>query len=325
MIEDEFRTECALDHKSEETIDNYFFWIKRFILFTKKVKKEDLNITDVENFLKDIAVDKKLSGSSQSLAFNAIRYLFKRVLKKKFRIAKDWRVKRPQVRPDILSVSEVERVINQFEGIFQLFTEVLYGFGLRKSKASSLRVMDVDFENNKLYVRQAKGEKDRILPMPETLKPKLKSHILKVKNLYEKDLIKKFNGCTIPKSIAHKSPGAGLEFKWQYIFPAKAFIKGKNIRHHFHPSGYDKQLKKVIQELQINKRISAHSFRHSFCTHLIDAGYPIHYIQQLMGHKSSKTTEGYIHITEEVVKPYISPIDAMNQKTESLKIYKIAQ
>lgn len=324
MLKDDFHSICRLNHFSAETEKTYWSFCKQFILYHQKKHPAELGKEHIEQFIKYLAVERKTSYATQNLAFNALLFLYKKVIKKKFKLTKDYRIAKPQTLPTVLSHDEVINIINLFEGVPKLITELLYGCGMRKNEALGLRVNDVDLENKIIYIRHAKGCKDRIAIIPETLIDNLKNQILKVENLHQKDLRRKFNGAVLPEAIQNKNLECGLELQWQYLFPAKDLIKDSRKRYHIHESTYDKILKSIVKESGINKRISAHTFRHSFATHLLEKGYTLRLIQELLGHKSITTTMVYTHVTQTQIKDYVSPLDWQVKEYPALKIYKIA-
>ncbi len=321
MLKDDFIAQCRLNHFSPKTEKAYWNFILQFILFHNKKHPGQLGRNEIEQFLKHLAVEKKLSLSSQNLAFNSLLFLYKKVLKQKFYIRKDYRVKRPKLLPTVLTQSEVKQLIDLFEGAPKLITELLYGCGMRKNEALKLRLNDIDLGNKIIYIKSAKGNKDRIAIIPETLIGKLQQQIIRVENLFKRDLKRNFTGCVLPVRIGNKNPEAARELKWQYLFPAKDLIKKINVRYHMHESTYDKILQSVVKESDIRKRISAHTFRHSFATHLLEAGYNLRLIQELLGHSSITTTMIYTHITQTQIKDFVSPLDKIENKQPN--IYRI--
>lgn len=316
MLKDDFSAICRLNHFSPKTENAYWSFAKQFILFHGKKHPAEMAGPEIEKFLIHLANERKLSLSSQNLAFNSLLFLYKKVLKKKFHIRKDYRVKRPQLLPTVLTKNEVKTIINLFEGAPKLITELLYGCGMRKNEALKLRLNDIDLGNKIIYIKSAKGNKDRIAVIPETLVGKLQQQLLRVENLFSKDLKKNFAGCILPDSIANKNPDAAKELQWQYLFPAKDLIKDCKKRYHIHESTYDKILQSAVMESGIRKRISAHTFRHSFATHLLEAGYNLRLIQELLGHASITTTMVYTHVTQKQIKDFVSPLDGIADKPQ---------
>ncbi|MFA5773034.1 MAG: integron integrase [Thermoplasmata archaeon] len=314
MLKDDFHAACRVNQLSEKTEESYFGYVKQFIKFNNIRQPEEMNAAKVENFIKYLAVDRKLSLATQELAFNSLVFLFKKVLKKKMKIRKDYRVKRPVLIPDVLTKNEVRTIIDLLSGRPKLITEILYGCGMRKSEVLSLRILNIDLGNGVINIKQSKGKKDRIAVIPKKLIEKLSDQIRRVKNLYEIDIKKNFNGCFLPDSLENKNPEAAKEFKWQYLFPAKDLVKDHRKRWHLHPSTYDKILKSVVNEAGINKRIHAHTFRHSFATHLIEDGYDIALVQQLLGHSDIRTTMVYNHTSQKRIRGYESPYDTLKEE-----------
>jgi integron integrase len=277
---------------------------------------------DIELFLKHLADTKRLSLSSQNIAYCALRFLYKKVLHKKFTIRKNYRNAKPKTLPTVLTKEEVHKIIDLMEGQPRLITEILYGCGMRKNEALDLRINDIDLGNKIIYIRNAKGMKDRIAVIPDCLLEKLRVQIMKVENLFYKDIKRGYGGAILPDSIQNKTPQAALQLQWQFIFPAKDIIKNIRKRYHIHESTYDKILKKVAAETGISKRIHAHVFRHSFATHLLEAGYNLRMIQELLGHKNIITTMVYTHVTQTQMIGYKSPIDTLpgNNQPNILRI-----
>lgn len=319
MLEDEYRRACRLNHLAVKTEKTYWRFILRFIKFHNIKHPAEMGTPEIELFLKHLAHDRKLSLSSQELAFNSLLFLYRRVIKKEFKVVKDYRVKRPQTLPTVLSKEEVFLIIDGFDGVFQLITKLLYGCGLRKNEGLRLRVNDIDFSKQLISIRGGKGQKDRFVPLPETLIEPLQQHLKKVERLFSRDVKNKFNGCVLPDSIRNKKPQSAFEFNWQYIFPAKSLITKTSMRYHLHESTYDKALQAVVKETEIKKRIYPHVFRHSFATHLLEAGYDIAYVSELLGHSDIRTTKIYTRITINK-QNYKSPLDSF-----ALKIYKIKE
>lgn len=323
MLKDDFHATCRLNHFSDKTEGAYWNFIKQFFLFHNKKHPAQIGKPEIEQFLKYIAVERNLSSSSQNIAFNALRFLYKKVLKTKYRIRKNYRDNKPKLLPTVLSKDEVKIIINLFEGRLKLITELLYGCGMRKNEALGLRLNDIDLGNKIIYIRNAKGNKDRMTPIPESIIDKLRNQMIRVENLYRKDIKQKFNGVILPASVENKNPGAAFELQWQYLFPAVNLIKDCRKRYHIHESTYDKILKKIVAQSGIKKYIHAHTFRHSFATHLLEAGYNLRMIQELLGHKSITTTMVYTHITQTQMVNYQSPLDKLNNEHKQPNILRI--
>lgn len=310
---DQVRITLRANHYSRRTEESYIGWIKRFIIFNGKTHPENLGKEDIRQYINHLAVVKRVSSSTQNQALNGILYLYKNVLKKDVGwIEEIKRAARVKHLPVVFSKKEAADVINQLEGLTKLIVSLLYGTGMRISECLSLRIKDVDFEMNQIIVRDGKGEKDRITLLPQKLIPQLKEHIAKVKRLQNKDLKDGMGETILPYALKKKYPNAGKELGWQYIFPSKSFLVNEEqklkYRHHVHESVIQKEVKKAVKTLGLNKPGSPHTFRHSFATHLLENGYDIRTIQELLGHQSVKTTMVYTHVLKSVMGVR-SPLD----------------
>ncbi len=299
-------------HYSRRTEESYVDWIRRFIVFHGKRHPAEMGEREINAFLTHLAVEKKVSASTQNQALNGILFLYKNVLMKKIGWAELIPVQRVKHIPVVFSRDEAAKVIARLDGVPKLIVSLLYGTGMRITECLGLRVKDVDFEMNQIVVRDGKGERDRITVLPQKLIPVLKEQIQKVKNLHNMDLLHGVGETVLPYALKRKYPNAGKEFGWQYLFPANGFIYDKEVnlkyRYHLHESVIQKEVKKAVKAAGIDKPGSPHTFRHSFATHLLDSGYDIRTIQELLGHRSVKTTMIYTHIlkTASGVK---SPLD----------------
>lgn len=300
---DQVRLSLRSKRYSRKTEEAYVKWIKEFILFNNKRHPNELDKTHIEKFLTWLTVSRKVSASTQGQALCAIVYLYKNVLEKDFGWLEDVTraTKKPKI-PVVFTKEEAKNVISNTSGDIKIICSLLYGGGLRLNEALSLRIKDIDFGYKSLTIRQSKGEKDRTTLLPESIIPELKSKVEQVKRLHEQDL-KDGNGKTIlPDALDKKYPNASKDFGWQYLFPANKFVYSKEIgykfRYHVHDSTVQKEIKKAIRKVGIHKPATAHSFRHSFATHLLSSGYDIRTIQELLGHKSLRTTMIYTHIIE---------------------------
>ena len=243
----------------------------------------------IKQFINHLAVEKHVSSSTQNQALNAILYLYKNILDKEIGYIDEInRAKRIKHLPVVFSRKEASDIINNLEGIIKLIVSLLYGTGMRLGEALSLRVKDIDFEMNHIIVRDGKGEQDRITVLPQKIIPLLKEHIRKVKNLHDKDLKDGLGRTKLPYALAKKYVNAEKEFGWQYVFPASGFVYDKEnklkFRYHVHESVIQKEMKRAIKSAGIVKPGSPHTLRHSFATHLLESGYDIRTIQELLGH-----------------------------------------
>lgn len=310
---DEVRTYLSVKHYSKKTEEAYIRWIKDFILFNNKIHPKKLGKEEIQKYLNHLSIARNVSASTQNQALQGILFLYENILKKEIGwitdIKKSTRVKHL---PVVFSRNEASKIINNLTGIPKLFISLLYGTGMRLSEGLRLRIKDIDFEMNQIIVRDGKGEKDRITILPQKLIPELKDHIRKVKNLHEMDLKKGFGEVTLPYALSKKYPSASKEFGWQYVFPAKSLVADnhnkRKVRRHIHESIIQKEIRKAIKISGIEKPGSTHTFRHSFATHLLDAGYDIRTVQEILGHKSVRTTQIYTHILKTVMGVK-SPLD----------------
>ncbi len=298
---DQVRNTLRANHYSVKTEESYISWIKRFILFNNKIHPEKLGAEAIRNYLNFLAIDKHVSSSTLNQALQGILYLYKNVLNKDVGwiddIKHNTRIKHL---PVVFSKKEVNKIFENLEGIPKLVISLLYGGGLRLSEALNLRIKDIDFDYKQIIVRDGKGEKDRHTILPMTIMQELKKHLNDVYLQHKKDLMNSKGETILPYALAKKYPNAGKEFGWQYAFPADKFIKEKEsgliFRWHIHESTIQRAVKDAIKKAGITKQGSPHTFRHSFATHLLENGYDIRTIQELLGHQSVKTTMIYTHV-----------------------------
>ncbi|AFN73824.1 Integrase [Melioribacter roseus P3M-2] len=307
------RMALRTNHYSLKTEEAYIGWIKRYILYHNKRHPNEMGAEEIKKFISFLANEKNVSSSTQNQALNAILYLYKNIIKKEINFVDGISyVKRIRHLPTVFTREEAQKIIAELEGVVQLFVKMLYGTGMRLSEGLQLRVKDIDFEAKQITVRDGKGEKDRITILPEKLIEPLRGHIKKVRNLHLKDLQKGFGFTVLPYALERKYPNASKEFIWQYVFPAKSFIYDKErklkYRYHIHESVIQKAVRSAIQKANINKQGSVHTFRHSFATHLLESGVDIRTIQELLGHKSIRTTMVYTHVMNKF-KGIRSPLD----------------
>lgn len=266
-------------------------------------------------YLTHLAKKKKVSAATQNLARNAILFLYKYVLKKDIGDSNNYVIaKRSRKVPTVFSQDEAKRVIAQLEGRNAIIVKLLYGTGMRISECLQLRIKDVDFDQNLIVVRDGKGEQDRVTMLPESLRDLIKYQIDRVAYLHELDQKNNVPGAFIPFSIEKKYPNAGCELGWYYIFPGKSLSKdpvsGIVRRHHVHESNIQRSVKKAVQSAGIYKQAGCHTFRHSFATHLLENGYDIRSVQELLGHKDVRTTMVYTHVMKKGPLAIKSPLDS---------------
>ena len=313
---DQVRNVLRLKHYSIRTEETYVGWIKRFIFHFNKRHPVSMGEVEVESYLTHLAVVRSVSASTQNQAMNALVFLYKNVLKQDIgSFSNRVRAKRPQRVPTVLSKEEVVDILTVFAGTEKLVIQLLYGCGLRLLEVLRLRIKDLDFDNNLVIVRSGKGDKDRMLPMPKSIKENLREQNIRTKYIHEKDLDKGYGKVYLPHALAIKYPNAQKEFKWQYVFPSKTISKDPRSRdvqrHHISGDAITKHIRKATDLCKINKKVSAHTFRHSYATHLLRAGTDICTIQELLGHKNLETTKIYMHVLKASLKATMSPLDAL--------------
>jgi integron integrase len=311
---EQVKSKIRLKHYSIRTEQSYVAWIRRFILFHGKRHPVDMGQAGVEAFLTDLAVRGKVAASTQNQAFCAILFLYKNVLN--LDVLNDLdavRAKRPLRLPTVLSFEEVMAIIEAMSGVFQLVVKILYGCGLRGIEAVRLRVNDIDFGLNQIMVRDGKGRKDRVTMFPDDVKGGISTHLKLVKRQHEKDLKDGFGSVYLPDALDRKYKNAARQWGWQYAFPSKSLSidprSGSKRRHHLHLASLNNAIKKAATIACIEKNISSHSFRHSFATHLLEDGYDIRTVQELLGHKDVKTTMIYTHVLNKGPRAVRSPLD----------------
>jgi len=302
-------------HYSPKTLQAYRHWTRKFQTFTKSKDPSLLAMEDVKGFLSFLAVERKVAASSQNQAFNALLFLFNHALEKEFgKIEGVVRAKRTKYIPVVLSRAEVDRVFHHLGAPYDLVAKLLYGCGLRLFECLKLRVQDLNFELKVLTVHDGKGRKDRTLPLPHALVPALKAQLETVMRIHRDDLAAGYAGTFLPSALSQKYKRAEKELVWQWLFPAKTLTQIPGTReyrrYHLHESHVQAAIKQAVQESQIPKRASAHTFRHSFASHLLQANYDIRTIQELLGHSDVKTTMIYTHTVPSVtLKAAKSPLD----------------
>ena len=313
---DQVRNVMRLHHYSIHTERSYTDWIKRYIRFHHMRRREDLanGESKIETFLTDLAVNGKVAPSTQNQAMNALVFLYRQVLKAPLDEKIDAvRADRKVNVPVVLTREEVAKVVSLLDGEAQTIVKLLYGSGLRIMEAVRLRVKDVDFQMKQVTVRSGKGDKDRFTTLPVSLIPPLENQMRKARVLHEQDLAQGHGAVYLPYALARKYPSAAKEWAWQYLFPARDLstdpLAGVLRRHHVDPSVVNKAIKVAVRRAGLTKVISAHSFRHSFATHLLQRGTDIRTIQELLGHADVATTMIYTHVLQQGGQGVPSPLD----------------
>ena len=302
-----------LKHYSTKTDKTYQNWIKQFLQFAAK-EPSQVESEDVHRFLTYLAVKRKVAAKTQNQAFNALLFLFRHVLKKELSgLETTIRAKEKRNIPAVLSPDEVGLLLEHLTGTYSIIARLLYGCGLRLMECLTLRIKDIDFKQKIVTVHSGKGDKDRIVVLPDKLIPDLTDHISDLKNSYEHNKKIGHGLVKLPDALSSKYPSASSEWIWQWLFPAPSYYidksDGKVYQHHLHESSVQKSINKAASETGIPKKISAHTLRHSFATHLLESGVNIRTIQELLGHKYLDTTMIYTHVVASFKKNIRSPLD----------------
>jgi len=298
---DKVRTELRSKHYSRKTETAYTNWIKRFIFFHNKRHPKDMDAKEIKSFVDNLVTNHHVSSATQNQALQGILFLYKNILNKDVGwIENIKRLSRVKHLPVVLSKKEVSKVFSNLEGTIKLIVSLLYGSGLRLAEALKLRIKDIDFDYKQILVRDGKVEKDRHTILPDSVIPELKKHLNRVYLKHKEDLKMSKGETILPYALKKKYPNAGKEFGWQYAFPADKFIRDKEsgltFRWHIHESTIQRAVKEAVKKAGLTKSASPHTFRHSFATHLLENGYDIRTIQELLGHNSIKTTMIYTHV-----------------------------
>ncbi len=310
---DQVRAVARAKHLSNRTEDTYHNFIKRFILFHNKRHPNEMGATEITEFLTDLAVNGKVSASTQNQAFFSLLFLYRDVLRVNLpNIEGVVRAKRPEHLPVVFTPNEAKAILANLKGVPFLVASLLYGAGLRLTEALHLRVKDIDFEMNQITVRDGKGAKDRATLLPESLREPLNEQLAKVRFIHTEDLRRGFGETWMPYALSRKYPNAAKDWKWQYIFPSAKLSPtredGVVRRHYTSDSTIQKAVRDSIKRAEIIKHGNCHTFRHSFATHLLENQYDIRTVQELLGHKDVRTTQIYTHVVQN--KSFVkSPLD----------------
>ena len=310
------KAEIRRRHYSIRTEQAYVSWLVRYLAFHGSNDPRQMGPTEVVAFLEYLAVHRGVSASTQNQALNALVFVYDQVLAQSLGTLEAFsRAKRPRTLPVVLSRPEVTRLLKAMDDdtTVALMAGLLYGSGLRLMECVRLRVHDLDFDYRQIVVRDAKGRKDRVVPLPERYREALTQHLGRVKKLHEEDVQRGLGGVYLPEALARKYPNAAHEWGWQYVFPSGRLSvdprSGKVRRHHLHENGLQKAVKKAAQSAGITKKVNCHALRHSFATHLLEAGYDIRTVQELLGHADVSTTMIYTHVLNKPGLSVKSPAD----------------
>ncbi len=311
---DQVREVIRIKHYSIRTEQAYLQWIKRYIIFHSKRHPRTLGADELKAFLSDLAIRGKVSAATQNQALNAILFMYREVLKIKLPWIDDvQRAKRSQHLPVVLTRQEVQALLAQFEGTIWLMAGITYGGGLRLLECLRLRVKDLDLDRCELTVRDGKGQKDRVTMLPKTLVEPIRTHLARVRLLHERDISEGFGRVYLPFALDRKYPNVNLKWGWQYVFPASRRTidprSGMERRHHVNPEVLQRAVRNAVRRANIIKPASVHTLRHSFATHLLESGYDIRTVQELLGHADVKTTMIYTHVLNRGGRGVVSPLD----------------
>jgi integron integrase len=308
------RDQIRMRHMSYRTERAYLHWIRRYVRFHGRRSPRHLGAPEVEQFLNHLAVDRKVSASAQNQALQAILFLYRKVLA----VDLPWlenvtRAQRPRHLPVVLTRAEVAAVLAQLEGAHWLIASLLYGGGLRVSEALRLRVKDLVLDRCELIVRDGKGAKDRVTVVAERLAMPLKTHLARLHDWHESERRQRRPGVSLPAALSRKYPQAAIQWGWQYLFPARSLtrdpLSGTLVRHHMHDKSVQRAMQSAVRKAGIAQPASAHTLRHCFATHLLEDGYDIRTVQELLGHSDVKTTMIYTHVMNKGARAVKSPLD----------------
>ncbi len=313
---DQMRRALRTKHYSERTEQAYCLWVRRYIMFHDGIHPAELGETDVNVYLAYLATELNVSASTQTQALSAILFLYRHVLRRPLGSLGDVvRAKQPKRLPVVLTRQEVRDILTELDGDMWLMVSLMYGTGMRLSELLNLRVLDLDFSRNEITVRSGKGGKDRVTMLPQSLRTPLQVHLKQVKSLHDRDLAEGWGRVILPNALDRKYPRAPAEWRWQWVFPQPRRWRnrstGEQGRHHLHATVLQRAVKDATRRAGVVKRVGCHTFRHSFATSLLDTGYDIRTIQELLGHKSVNTTMIYTHVLNKGGHGVKSPIDGL--------------
>ncbi len=303
-----------LKHRSFSTEKSYLKWIREFKFFMQEKNPAELTEKDLQHFLSHLAVVKKVAPSTQNQALNALVFFFRYGLNREPENSINAVRAVPKKRlPVVLTRQEILQIFQNLPPQIRLMAKIIYGGGLRLQECLSLRIKDIDLRNNIIWVRAGKGDKDRKTLLAQSVKDELKTHLQNVKKIYQQDRKRNLEGVELPHALAKKYPNASTEWKWFWVFPSRSLSVDPRTtlvrRHHVHPATLQKAFKKALKKCNIAKSATIHSLRHSFATHLLENGYDIRTVQELLGHKNLQTTMIYTHIAKTNLEKVRSPLD----------------
>lgn len=313
---DQIRNVIRMKHYSLSTEKTYIGWIKRYLVFHHMRHPREMGVPDIESFLSHLAVKEKVSASTQNQAFNALLFLYREVLHIELsETIQAMRAKKPSRIPIVITREEIAKVLDALDGTHRLMVSMLYGCGLRLMECCRLRVKDIDFAMHQITIFDGKGQKDRVVMLPDKLEASLHEQLKRTKLLHTQDLSLGYGSVYMPFALERKYPQAPKQWGWQYVFPTQELTRDPRSdiirRHHVHPSTVHRVVKKSVILAGIIKPVHCHTFRHSFATHLLEDGYDIRTVQELLGHKDINTTMIYTHVMQRGAGAVKSPLDRM--------------
>ena len=307
--------EIRARHYSIRTEKTYLSCAVRFFVFCKSAQVSTTDAGQVQLFLQHLAIERKVSPSTQNQALNALVFLFSHVFRTPLENLEFPRARRPKRLPVVLTCTEVGDLLGAMSGIYELMAGLMYGTGMRLMECVRLRVMDADFGNRQIMVRDGKGKKDRVVPLPNRYSETLKVHIAQRRRLHRQDLAQGHGETYLPSALARKFPKAPEEWIWQYVFASSRLSKDPRSdalrRHHIHETSLQKAIGAAATHAKIRKRVNSHALRHSFATHLLESGYDIRTVQELLGHADVSTTMIYTHVLNRPGVTVVSPVDQL--------------
>ena len=311
---DQIRAVARLEHLSEKTEKSYLGYIRNFYEFHQRRPPREMGVAEIRAYLTYLAVERKVAGSTQNVALSSLLFLYQRVLKIELPYIDDIeRARQPKRLPVVFTRTEAKAVLGQLNGVYHLLGSLLYGTGMRSIECLRLRVKDIDFEYKQITIRNGKGAVDRRTMLPTTVIELLKQQLVYAKRIHQVDLNAGYGAVYLPYALERKYPSANRSWIWQYVFPSvkRSLNRRTKVvgRHHLSPDALQQEMRQAIQRAKIMKHAGCHTFRHSFATHLLEDGYDIRTVQELLGHRDVKTTMIYTHVLNKGGRGVRSPLD----------------